>query len=267
MAWAPSSKTLASGSDDKQIRLWSVSPAHAAAIPHPLTGHANYVLTLAFSPKGNVLASGSADESIHLWDVRSRRVLRVLPAHGDPVNGVDFSRDGTLVASCAADGLVRVWDAGSGQCLRTFFHEDTPAVGAVRFAPNGRFVATWMLDGAVRLWDYVGKGGNDASTGRARCVKTFLGHKNEKVSLVGAFGTYFAQGERDEAMKRAFLVSGSEDGALMLWDVVSKDILQRLEGPQGHTGSVFGVDVHPDPDARLLVSCSADRTVRVWGMD
>lgn len=125
LAWSPDSRTLATGSDDKAIRLWdrvSGEPAHdggggafgggrpdganVRGSRRPLLGHHNYVYCVAFSPKGNVLASGSYDEAVFLWDVRAGRLMRSLPAHSDPVSGIDFCRDGTLVVSCSTDGLM-----------------------------------------------------------------------------------------------------------------------------------------------------------------
>ena len=235
---------LASGSDDKSIRLWDA--ATGKPHPEPLLGHHNYVYCLAFSPEGNMLVSGSYDEAVFLWDVRTARLMRSLPAHSDPVSGVDFVRDGTLIVSCSSDGLIRVWDTATGQCLRTFFHEDTPPVVSVRFSPNGKYILTWMLDSSVRMWNYV----------EGRCVKTYQGHKNELYSLTGAFGTY------GEASASALIVSGSEDGAIFCWDVNSKTVLQRLEG---HVGAVLGADFHPTEKA--FVSCGLDRTVRLWRDD
>lgn len=210
-------------------------------------GHHNYVYQIAFSPKGNILVSGSYDEAVFLWDVRSARVMSSLPAHSDPVGGIDVVWDGTLIASCASDGLIRIWDTGTGQCLRTLVHEDNPPVVAVRFSPNGKFVLAWSLDDCVRLWDYIG----------GRCIKTYQGHVNRKFSIVGGFGAYGLPG----APRDAFAVSGSEDGAVLCWDVVSKKILQRIEG---HTDVVLGVDTCEFQGRRLLVSCGLDRTVRVW---
>ncbi|OCK82990.1 WD40 repeat-like protein [Lepidopterella palustris CBS 459.81] len=244
IAWSPDSTILASGSDDKSIRLWDVTTGQPH--PVPLLGHHNYIYSIAFSPKGNMLVSGSYDEAVFLWDVRAARVMRSLPAHSDPVGGVDFVRDGTLVVSCASDGLIRVWDTATGQCLRTLVHEDNAPVTSVRFSPNGKYVLAWTLDSCIRLWNYV--------EGKGRCVKTYQGHVNKKYSIGGAFGEYGVP-----ECRYAFVASGSEDNSIVLWDVSSKNVMQRLEG---HSGVVLGVDTHPDEP--MLVSCGLDRTVRVW---
>ncbi|KAF7588735.1 WD domain protein [Aspergillus hancockii] len=245
ISWSPDAVIIASGSDDKTIRLWNVHTGKAHSIP--FVGHHNYVYQIAFSPKGNMLVSGSYDEAVFLWDVRSATVMRSLPAHSDPVGGIDVVWDGTLIASCATDGLIRIWDTATGQCLRTLVHEDNPPVTSVKFSPNGKFVLAWSLDDCVRLWNYV----------EGRCIKTYQGHVNRKHSLTGGFGTYGVRG----APPHAFAVSGSEDGAVLCWDVVSKKILQRIEG---HTGVVLGVDTCTLGDKRLMVSCGIDGTVRVY---
>jgi COMPASS component SWD3 len=194
-----------------------------------------------------MLASGSYDEAVFLWDIRSARVMRSLPAHSDPVSGVDFLRDGTMVASCATDGLIRIWDAGTGQCLRTLVDEDRKGVTNVRFTPNGRFVVAWTLDNCIRLWRYV----------EGECVKTYQGHVNWQYSLGGMVGDYMDGSE-------AFLVSGSEDGDVVAWDITTKEILWR---GKGHGAAVLGVDfcrLDGGNGRGLLVSGGLDRDVRLW---
>jgi COMPASS component SWD3 len=58
------------------------------------------------------------------------------------------------------------------------------------------------------------------------------------------------------------VASGSEDKTIVLWDVGSKNVMQRLEG---HVGVVLGVDTHPIEPA--IVSGGADCTVRIWRSD
>lgn len=257
ISWSPDSRYLASGSDDKIIRIWDLSTGKS--LPSPLVGHHNYVYSLAFSPKGNMIVSGSYDEAVFLWDVRTARLMRSLPAHSDPVSGTDFVRDGTLIVSCSSDGLIRLWDTGTGQCLKTLVHEDNAPVTSVKFSPNGKMVLAATLDSCVRLWDYV----------NGRCVKTYQGHDNRKYSLNATFGTYGmlpdpAEDPDNEAgqepePKWAFVIAGSEDGKSYLWDVSSKEILQVLEG---HEGVVLGVDVGLDDQS--IVTCGIDKTIKLW---
>lgn len=287
VAWAPDSNTLATGSDDKAIRLWdrvTASPAHSSggdgeralgggsggrggksrpssrggrAGRGPLLGHHNYVYCLAFSPKGNILASGSYDEAVFLWDVRAGRLMRSLPAHSDPVSGIGFCRDGTLVVSCSTDGLIRVWDTSTGQCLRTLVHEDNPAVTNVCFSPNGRFVLAFSLDSSIRLWDYVA----------GVVKKTYQGHKNKGFSIGGCFslveeadgdGEHDSETGGDSRRTQAFVASASEDGDIVLWDVGTKQIVQRITG--AHKGVCFWVDAN----GRTMVSAGQDGLIRVF---
>ncbi|KAI6374311.1 hypothetical protein MCOR31_002797 [Pyricularia oryzae] len=240
----------------------------------PLLGHHNYVYCLAFSPKGNILASGSYDEAVFLWDVRAGRLMRSLPAHSDPVSGIDFCRDGTLVVSCSTDGLIRIWDTATGQCLRTLVHEDNPAVTNVCFSPNGRYILAFNLDSCIRLWDYIAH--------PSKVKKTYQGHVNTGFSIGGCFGVVQDEeeeiedeqqngedGDEDEdeqdrhprrkqsqPKQQAFVASASEDGHIVLWDVKSKEVVQKIAA---HDGVCFWVDVVGDTmvsagkDARILV--------------
>lgn len=147
----------------------------------------------------------------------------------------------------------RVWDTSTGQCLRTLVHEDNPAVTNVCFGPNGRFVLAFSLDNSIRLWDYV--------SGSVK--KTYQGHKNKGFSIGGCFGAIReaeADGEEHQLAGQtpAFIASASEDGDIVLWDVRTKQIVQRIE--RAHKGVCFWVDVND----RTMVSAGQDAIIKVY---
>ena len=74
VAWDPSSRFLASASDDYTLKLWRVSTGECLKT---LIGHTHYVFCCAFSPNGNILVSGSFDETIRLWDATHGKCLKV----------------------------------------------------------------------------------------------------------------------------------------------------------------------------------------------
>ena len=101
VAFSTDGRFLASGSNDKSVKLWDVQ---AQTLVHSFEGHTSWVQSVVFSPDGRFLASGSDDGSVTLWDVQAQSESHMLIAgHGSNWVSVDSQQrvfrgdDGTFL--------------------------------------------------------------------------------------------------------------------------------------------------------------------------
>jgi len=235
IAFSPDGSLLASGSNDRTVKLWDIQ---SGICVDTLRGHTNWIRSVTFSPDGLQLVSGGDDKTIRFWDVRSRRCLNTLRGYTNQVWSIAFSPDGRSLASGSGDQSVRLWEISTGRCLRVLpGHANW--VWSVAFSADGQILASCGDDQTIRLWD----------VGSGECIRVLTGHQG-RVSSV-AF---------DPDSRR--LASGGADRTIRLWDIQSGQALNVL---QGHTERVLAVDFKPN--SRLLASSSEDQTVKLWDVE
>nr|WP_265276349.1 serine/threonine-protein kinase [Nostoc sp. KVJ3] len=159
LAITPDSNTLASGSDDKTIKLWDLNTQKVLAT---LSGHSQAVKSVAFSPDGQILATASDDKTIKLWQVETLKEISTLLGHSHAVKSVAFSPDGQILASGSWDKTIKLWDINTGKEICTIAGHQLQ-VNSVAFSPQGQILASASYDRTIRLWQ-IPRGGRGAGS-------------------------------------------------------------------------------------------------------
>lgn len=144
LAFSPDGRWIASGSQDKTIRIWDVTTGHEQRV---LKGHSNPVTALAFSPDGQWLASSSEDGTVRVWDPATGTSNSTFSLGAGFAEDVVFSPDGRfLVASAAAadeggNSVIAIHDAISGEKIHAITVEWNNAT-PVLITPDGRILSS-----------------------------------------------------------------------------------------------------------------------------
>lgn len=85
-------------------------------------------------------------------------------------------------------------------------------------------------------------------------MKTYTGHANSKFCISSAFS--ITNGK--------YIVGGSEDCCVYVWELQSRKIVQKLEG---HTDMVISVSCHPTESKIASGALGNDKTVKIWVQD
>ncbi|MFB2935060.1 protein kinase [Aerosakkonemataceae cyanobacterium BLCC-F154] len=241
IAISPDGKTLASGSADRNIKLWNLFTGKEL---RTLKDHAAFVTSVDFSKDGKTLASGSGDKTIKLWNVADGKELFTIAQISAFVWAIAFTPDGITLASTSGnyvdgnDNLIQLWNLTNKQNIRSF-QGHSSYISSIAISPDGQTIASGSWDKTIKLWNL--------ASGRE--IFTFKGHTDKVNSLA-----FTPDG--------LVLTSGSTDKTIKLWNVKTGEEIATLKGD---SSSVTSLAI--SPNGKILASGSLDKIIRLWSWE
>ncbi|XP_058125942.1 WD repeat-containing protein 47 [Anopheles ziemanni] len=254
MAWSPAGDLIATGSNDKTVKLmrFSESQKQLEGQEIELTMHDGTVRDLCFledsSNKSSLLISGGAgDCKIYVTDCETSTPFQALSGHGGHVLSL-YNWGGVMFVSGSQDKTVRFWDLRTRGCVNMVTPATSPGsrqgspVAAVCVDPSGRLLVSGHEDSSCVLYDIRGN----------RPIQCFKPHSADVRSIRFSPSAYY-------------LLTAGYDNKLVLTDLQG-DLTMPLPSVvvAQHTDKVISGRWHP-VDFSFL-STSADKTATLWAL-
>lgn len=278
--FTPVGEALVSSGDEGAVIVWDMT--RASYLTHFKSPTFKQEISLAFSRDGKLLASGDAGGVVRVRALDARTPAVILSAHRGRVGGVSFDPAGRLV-SAGEDGALRLWEPGAGDTLRLLL-ESGGRLTDVQFSPDGsKLAAAACGGGGTRLWEWPSfaplpppeqsacanfvawahdgqrfvTGGGDYEHAAPNSVFVWRVGQQSPVKVLDGHGKWPSCAAFAPAGGQ--LVTGDQNGELIVWDLASGAQRHRI---RGHTNWVRGVAY--SPSGKVFASVGMDGLVRVW---
>ena len=215
-----------------------------------MPGHRTDVRALCLSSDDRMLASAS-NGSLKVWNVRTQSCIRTLEC-GYALCAAFLPGDKIAVVG-NRDGDLEVFDIASSTLIETVKAHEGP-VWTLHVHPDGKSMVSGSADKSAKFWTFeVVQGeipGTKRTTPRLKLVHTrTLKVADDILSL--RFSPDFR-----------LLAVALLDSTVKVFFVDSLKLFLNL---YGHKLPVLNMDI--SYDSKLIVTCSADKNVRLWGLD
>jgi WD40 repeat protein len=200
--------TLASGSLDKTIKIWSLSTGQTKR-----TIQTNqYVTSLKLLNTNIQLAAGLGNGDINIYNINDGNLVSSLKGHTNWVKDlVQISAD--LLASASDDRTVRIWNLTTNTCKFILTGHTTNVYGLKQITSS--ILASGSADKTIKLWD----------TASGQLIRTLTGHTGYVYLSV-------------DLLNSQTLVSGSYDQTIKLWNWSTGECLSTIKTPGSNIWSL-----------------------------
>lgn len=225
-------------------------PDYTRSLAVDLPGHRADIRALALSSDDRMLASAS-NGGLKIWNVKTRSCIRTFEC-GYALCCAFLPGDKIVVVGTKS-GELELFDVASAAMLDTVkAHEG--AIWSLQVHPDGRSVVSGSADKSAKFWNFEivqeEIPGTKRTTPRLR-----LAHTRTLKVAEDILSIRFSPDAR-------LLAVALLDSTVKVFFVDSLKLFLNL---YGHKLPVLNMDI--SFDSKLIVTCSADKNVRLWGLD
>ncbi|KAL9604791.1 MAG: hypothetical protein Q9219_000239 [cf. Caloplaca sp. 3 TL-2023] len=254
---------LLTANANNELELYNIETKHSETKPDSknppeydrtfsvdLPGHRTDIRSVSLSSDDRMLAS-SSNGSLKIWNVRTQNCIRTLDCGYALCSS--FLPGDKIVVVGNRSGELELFDIASSTLIDTIKAHDGP-IWTLDVHPDGRSMATGSADKSAKFFDFrvvqEKVPGAQETSPRLKLIHT----RTLKVS--------------DDILSLRF----SPDSRLVAMSLLDNtvkafftDTLKLFLNLYGHKLPVLNMDI--SYDSKLIVTCSADKNVRIWGLD
>lgn len=251
---------LMAATTNNEIETYSVEAAgkkrsqedtdYSRVLAIDLPGHRTDIRSVALSSDDRMLATAS-NGSLKIWNVRTQSCLRTLDCGYALCSS--FLPGDKIVVVGNKNGEIEVFDIASSTLLDTIKAHDGP-VWTLHVHPDGKSMVTGSADKTAKFWNFQVVQEEIPGTKRTTPRLKLVHNRTLKVT--------------DDILSIRFSPDARLLAVALLDNTVKvffTDTLKLFLSLYGHKLPVLNMDI--SYDSKLIVTCSADKTVRLWGLD
>ncbi|MBA0830943.1 hypothetical protein Goarm_015437, partial [Gossypium armourianum] len=231
-----------SAGDDKQVKCWDLEQNKVIRSYH---GHLSGVYCLALHPTIDILLTGGRDSVCRVWDIRTKMQIFALSGHDNTVCSVFTRPTDPQVVTGSHDTTIKFWDLRYGKTMSTLTHHKK-SVRAMAPHPKEHSFASASADNIKKF-----------SLPKGEFLHNMLSQQKTIINTM-------------TVNEDGVMATGGDNGSLWFWDWRSGHNFQQAHTivQPGSLDSEAGIyALSYDVTGTRLVSCEADKTIKMWKED